>query len=117
MLELLLVVSALVMVGLVGLMTTLLTPQVMIETGLWTLLLGLITGLPAGFWYHVLLYRTLADRVPLPRNWWTAPVRYHPHLLQAEAARIKPWFALGGIGFLLSLAGGLAAMAGLLLAR
>jgi len=29
---------------------------------------------------------------------------------------VRPWFRLGGIGFALSLAGGLAAMAGLLLA-
>jgi hypothetical protein len=69
MVELFLVISALVMVGLLGQMTTMLTPQVMLETGIWTLLLGLIIGLPAGLWYHILLYRALAQRVPLPPNW------------------------------------------------
>jgi hypothetical protein len=117
MVELLLVLSALVMIGLVGLMTTILTPQVMLETGIWALLLGVIIGLPAGLWYHILLYRALAQRVPLPPNWWTAPTRYHFHLQHAEAARIKPWFAVGGLGFLLSLSGGLTAIAALLLGR
>jgi hypothetical protein len=31
-----------------------------------------------------------------------------------ELARLKPWFTVGGIGFILSMVGGLAAMAGLL---
>lgn len=115
MLEIALVLLALLTVGLLGLATTLLTPQLMTAAGLWTLLLGLVTGIPTGFWYHVILYRLLSKRIVLPARWWWSPVDLHPQLGQEELAKIKPWFVLGGVGFLLSLAGGLAAMAGLLL--
>jgi len=116
MIEILLVLSTVLAVGVLGLMTTMLTPHLMTELGLWMLAIGLMTGVPAGFCYHVVLYRALARRVTLPPKWWMAPVALHPQLAQQDRARIKAWFRLGGIGFGLSLAGGLAAMAGLLLA-
>jgi hypothetical protein len=116
MLEISLVLASLLAVGLAGLLATLLTPQLMTELGLWALALGLLTGVPTGLWYHVVLYRSLARKMPLPARWWMAPVDLHPRLTSEEIARIKPWFAAGGLGFILSLAGGLAAMAGLLLA-
>ncbi|TAJ10337.1 MAG: hypothetical protein EPO61_02565 [Nitrospirae bacterium] len=113
--EIALVLLALLAIGLLGLATTLLTPQLMTTVGLWTLLFGLVVGIPTGLWYHVVLYRFLSKKIVLPSRWWWAPVDLHPHLAQEELARIKPWFVTGGVGFLLSLAGGLAAMAGLLL--
>lgn len=113
--EIALVLLALLGVGAVGLVTTLLTPHVMTEIGLWTLLIGLLVGLPTGFWYHVVLYRLLAVRRPLPAGWWWAPADLHVHLRPEDLTRIKPWFVIGGLGFLLSLAGGIAAVAGLLL--
>ncbi|HKW86313.1 MAG TPA: hypothetical protein VJM82_04520 [Nitrospiraceae bacterium] len=116
MIETLLVLSAVLAVGVLGLMTTMLTPHLMTELGFWMLTVGLIIGVPAGLWYHVVLYRALAGRIMLPPKWWIEPVALHPQLAQEDMARIKPWFRLGGIGFALSLAGGLAAMAGLLLA-
>ncbi len=116
MLEISLVFSALLLVRLLGLFTTLLTPQLMTELGLWTLLLGLAAGIPTGFWYHVVLYRLLARKMAVPAGWWWSPVDFHQQLAREEVALIKPWFLLGGIGFMLSLAGSLAAMAGLLLA-
>ncbi|MBM4133339.1 MAG: hypothetical protein FJ245_06165 [Nitrospira sp.] len=113
--EIALVFLSLLAIGLLGLATTLLTPQLMTAVGLLTLLLGLVVGVPTGLWYHVVLYRVLSKKNVLPAKWWWAPADLHPHLTHDELAQIKPWFALGGIGFLLSLAGGLAAMAGLLL--
>ena len=116
MIETLLVLSTVLAVGALGLMTTILTPRLMTEFGFWMLAVGLMAGVPAGLWYHVVLYRALAHRMTVPTKWWIAPVALHPQLAQEDMARIKPWFRLGGIGFALSLAGGLAAMAGLLLA-
>ncbi|MBI5411376.1 MAG: hypothetical protein HZA21_05230 [Nitrospirae bacterium] len=116
MLEIALVLSTLLAVGLVGLLTTIVTPPLMTELGLWTLAVGLIAGLPTGFWYHVLLYRLLARKTTVPAGWWWSPVDFHQQLAREEVALIKPWFLLGGVGFILSLAGGMAAMAGLLLA-
>lgn len=114
--EILLVLLALLAVGAVGVLTSVLTPKLMAEAGLWTLTAGLATGLPTGLWYHVVLYRLLARRMRLPDRWWISPSNLHRHLTQEEIARITPWFLLGGIGFLLCLAGGLAAMAGLVMA-
>lgn len=116
MLEIILVCSTLLAVGIAGVVTTMLTPQLMTELGLLGLVLGLVTGLPTGLWYHVVLYRLLARKMALPPKWWMSPVELHPNLSSEELVRIKPWFLLGGIGFILSVAGGMAAMAGLLLA-
>ncbi len=114
--ETILVLCAIVAVGLVGLMATILTPELMTEWGLMALFAGLATGMPAGVWYHVLLYRSLVrGTMPVPDQWWVSPSDFHPRLAPEELARIKPWFVLGGIGFLVSVAGGMLAMAGLLL--
>lgn len=115
MIEITLVLSAVIAVGIVGVMATIVTPDLMTELGLWTLLLGLVTGVPTGFWYHVVLYRILSRKMAVPPRWWLAPVDLHRHLAGEEFARIRPWFTLGGLGFVLSVAGGIAAMAGLLL--
>jgi hypothetical protein len=116
MLEIALVLSTLLAVGLLGLLTTILTPPLMTELGLWTLVVGLAAGIPTGFWYHVVLYRLLTRKMPVPAGWWWSPVDFHQQLAQEEVALIKPWFFLGGVGFMLSMAGGMAAIAGLLLA-
>jgi hypothetical protein len=113
MLETTLVLLAVVTVALVGLVT----PGLMTAVGLGTLLLGLVMGLPTGLWYHVILYRYVSLKVPLPRTWWLSPSELHRHLTDAEQRRIAPWYRIGGVGFVLCVLGGLAAMAGLLLAR
>jgi len=114
MLEIALVLTTIVTVGLLGFLTTIITPRLMTTIGIVMLTLGLFVGVPTGFWYHVLLYRVLSPRVALPPKWWWAPVDLHPLLTEQELARLKPWFTIGGIGFVLSIVGGLAAMAGLL---
>jgi hypothetical protein len=114
MLEIALVLGTIVAVGLLGFLTTILTPRLMTDIGLVTLTVGLLVGVPTGFWYHVLLYRVLTPRLALPPKWWWDPVALHPHLTGPELTRLRPWFTIGGLGFALSLIGGLAAMAGLL---
>jgi hypothetical protein len=117
MLELLLVIGGLVAVGMIGLVSLVMTPQVMIEFGLWVLGAGLLMGIPTGLWYHVVLYRTLARRTTLPLRWWRRPVELHPLLTPQEFRRILPWFLAGAVGFGLCVVGGLAAIAGLSIAR
>jgi len=82
-----------------------------------TPVLGLVVGVPTGFWHHAVLYRIVAARIAVPRAWWLAPSDPHVHLTDAEQRRIGLWYGLGGIGFVLSVAGGLAAIVGLLMAR
>lgn len=114
MLEIALVLGTIVAVGILGFLTTIITPRLMTAIGLWMLTAGLLVGVPTGFWYHVLLYRVLSPRIALPSKWWWSPVDLHLHLTGPELSRLKPWFTIGGVGFVLSVVGGLAAMAGLL---
>ncbi len=117
MLETTLVLIAVVSVGLIGFVATMFTPHLMTAIGLGTLLLGLGLGVPTGFWYHVTLYRFVSARTPLPRKWWLSPSDLHRHLTDAEQRRINLWYRIGGAGFVLSVVGGLTAIAGLLLGR
>ena len=117
MLEALLVAAAVASVGLVIALATLLTPPVLIVGAIAVLFLGLIVGVPTGFWYHVVLYRLVSAKVPMPRRWWMSPSALHVHLTEAEERRIRPWYRLGGIGFMISMVGGLAAIAALLILR
>ena len=113
MLELLLVLGSLVGFCAIALITVLVTPQIMIERGLWVLAVGLLIGIPTGLWYHVVLYKQLAPRTTLPLRWWRAPVELHPLLSPQEFRRVRPWFVAGAAGFVLCCIGGLAAIAGL----
>lgn len=117
MLEATLVLGAVGAVGLVVLLAALLTAPAMIMLAIGALALGLVVGVPTGFWYHVLLYRIVAAKTSVPRRWWLSPSALHVHLTDADQRRIWLWYRLGGIGFVLSVIGGLAAIAGLLMAR
>lgn len=114
MLELLLVLTSLVGLCVIAFITIMITPQIMIELGLWVLAGGLLVGIPTGLWYHVALYKELASRMTLPRRWWRDPVRLHAQLTPVEFTHIRPWFVAGAFGFLLCCVGGVAAIAGLL---
>jgi hypothetical protein len=113
MVEITLVLVALAAVGLFGVAT----PGLVATIGLGALFLGLALGVPTGFWYHVILYRCVSAKIPLPRRWWLSPAALHRHLAVAEARRISRWNRIGGAGFVLCLVGGVAAIAGLLLGR
>jgi hypothetical protein len=117
MLESTLVLTAVAAVGLVVLLATVLTTPVMIMLAVGALLLGLVVSVPTGFWYHAVLYRIVSAKIAVPRKWWLSPSDLHVHLTDAEQRRIRLWYRLGGIGFVLSVVGGLAAIAGLLMAR
>lgn len=113
MLETTLVLLTVVAVALAG---TILTSPLLTEMGLGALLLGLVVGVPTGFWYHVILYRFVSTKIPLPRRWWLSPSNLHRYLTDAEERRIALWYRTGGVGFVLSFVGGLAAIVGLLMA-
>jgi|GEM_PF-461696 len=115
--ELLLVLAGMGGLLLIGILSVVITPQVMIELGLWVLAGGLLVGIPTGFWYHIALYRQLAPRVTLPRRWWRAPVELHSQLTPEEFRRVRPWFVAGAFGFLLCCVGGVAAIIGLVVTR
>ncbi len=115
--EIVFLLVALVGVGLLGYLITIITPQLFSSIGLLMLMVGLAEGLPTGFWYHVVLRRILIQRGSLHQKWWIHPTRHHGQLTTEEYRRIRLWFVLGGIGYALALAGGLAAILGLLIQR
>ena len=79
---------------------------------------GLLAPLLA--WTTVLklgvLARVLAARGELPPRWWLSPTRLHVRLRGAERRSVLRWFFAGGAGFVITLAGCLAAFVGALLA-
>ncbi|MSP59615.1 MAG: hypothetical protein EXR72_04595 [Myxococcales bacterium] len=66
---------------------------------------GLAVGVPAGALYHLLLYRRLRARGVLPRRWWLQPLSHHDLLASGERFAVLFWCYLGGLGFVLSIAG------------
>lgn len=115
MLEISLLLAALIGIGLLGYLVTIITPHVFHNIGLVMLVVGLAEGIPTGFWYHVVLRRILLQRGKLPPRWWIHPTRHHEHLTPEEHRRIRLWFVLGGIGYAVAVSGGLAAIVGLLI--
>ena len=68
-------------------------------------LLGLVLGVPTGFWYHLRLYRALRPRRALPRTWWLSPHKLHGELTDAERRWVMGPFYAGAVGFVLSVLG------------
>jgi hypothetical protein len=73
--------------------------------GMGLMALGFLVGVPAGFWYHVLLYRALAPRGALGRVWWLHPTGLHGALTDGEKRRLMGPFKVGAVGFGLVLLG------------
>lgn len=117
MFELFLAFTIVAGLGVIGLITVVITPRLMIELGLWVLAGGLFVGVPTGLWYHVALYRALAGRIIIRPGWWRRPVELHPLLTPQEFSVVKPWFVAGAVGFVLCCVGGVAAIIGLLVVR
>lgn len=117
MLELALVLGGVVTTVFIALIGHAFTSTMAVALGLFALALGLLLGLATGFWYHVVLYRILSARMRLPPRWWLSPSSLHPHLTAREWRRVTPWYRLGGLGFVLCLVGGAAAIAGALLGQ
>jgi len=67
--------------------------------------LGCLLGFPFGALYHLVLRRELLRQGPLPRGWIWHPTRLHGQLAPEGLARVRPWFVLGALGFLLVMLG------------
>lgn len=105
-----------VVAGLVGmaLLAAVVEPDALLQIGAWITVMGLLAGVPAGFWYHVVLYRALRVHGPLPVRWWLRPVDLHALLHDHERGAVLRWFVLGGAGFLVVVIGCSVVVLGLL---
>jgi len=97
--ETLLVLGAVLGLAAAGLLATLVPIDVLLQLGGVITTVGLLIGVPTGFWYHVALYRTLRARGPLPSRWWLHPVPLHERLEERERDAVLLWFVAGGLGF------------------
>jgi hypothetical protein len=105
MLELVLVVA--LVGGLVGIPLVLsVAPwELVFGAGAGLIALGMLIGVPAGAYYHWLLYRAIAPRTTLGRSWWWRPTAWHGALAPSERPRVLRWFYIGAAGFLIAIAG------------
>ena len=105
------VVSALLVLGI---MTVVLPLEMLVVIGTACVATGLLLGVPAGAYYHVRLYRCLAARGEVPRDFFWHPTRYHAAIPPAESRAFMPWFMLGAAGFGLIMLGCSIVMLGVL---
>lgn len=105
MIEALLVLLAVGLLSGLALVGPMLPPEWVVAGGGVCTILGLLLGVPTGFWYHVRLRACLLRRAELPQRWWLRPVRLHERLEAAERPEVMLWFALGGAGFGLTILG------------
>jgi hypothetical protein len=114
--ELWMVVALVVVLAAGGIAAPLLSWTAVLELGVLGVVLGLGLGIPTSLVYHAKLARVLGARGELPPRWWLSPTRLHTRLRGAERRAVMRWFFLGGAGFVITLAGCAAALAGALLA-
>ena len=98
-----------------GLLLPLLPAELVVLAGAGCVGVGLLLGVPTGFWYHVRLRDCLIARGELPPRWWLRPTAHHGRLRPADRPRVMPWFVAGGAGFLITVVGCVVAAAGALL--
>jgi hypothetical protein len=114
--ELWMVVALVLVLAAGGLAAQLLSWTLVIQLGVLGVAFGLGLGIPTSLVYHAKLARVLAARGELPPRWWLSPTRLHTRLRGAERRSVMRWFFLGGLGFVITLAGCAAVLAGALLA-
>ena len=115
MLEGLLVLLALGLLAAGTLIVQLVPAEWLLEGGWVCAAVGLLVGVPTGFWYHVKLAACLRGTGKLPARWWLRPVRLHRHLPADERPAVMLWFGIGGAGFGLAMLGCLGVGAAVLL--
>lgn len=105
-----------VVIGLVGLgtMAVLVPVEVLAITGGVCILAGFLLGVPAGAYYHYVLYRCLAARGKVPSDFIWHPTRFHAQLPREELRRVRPWFLGGALCFGMIMLGSVIVLLGFL---
>jgi hypothetical protein len=98
-----------------GLVAPLLPPEWLVQAGWSCTWVGLLLGVPTGFWYHVKLRSSLRRMGILRERWWLRPVAFHDQMGREDRPAVLFWFYLGGAGFFLTVLGCLLVGAGVVL--
>jgi hypothetical protein len=105
------VVIALLVLGVVAIVLPI---ETLAMTGGACILVGFLIGIPAGIYYHYVLYRCLATRGKVPSGFVWHPTSYHGQLRGDELRRVRPWFLTGAACFGLIMLGSTLCMLGFL---
>lgn len=103
--EFLLVLLGVLGLGGAALMVAVLPPLTLLWTAAALTALGSVLGVPGGIFYHWRLYRELRRLGPVPKGWLWHPTRHHDALDEHALTRMRPWFLLGALGFLVMMLG------------
>ncbi len=77
----------------------------LLVTGFWLVVAGLVFGVPTGAVYHVALHRALRRADDLPPRWWWNPTAHHHRLPPGDRFRVLAWCGAGALGFLIAVLG------------
>jgi hypothetical protein len=69
-------------------------------------LLGAVVGIPAGVVYHARLWRSLQAENQSTENFWLRPHALHDKLSEQRLRPVRAWFAIGVLGFGMTMLGG-----------
>ena len=79
--------------------------HILFGLGLTLIGVGMLIGVPTGFWFHVMLWRVMRERKIVQPGWWLRPIRVYEGLAVDDRRRMTPWMYAGGAGFVLALIG------------
>lgn len=69
--------------------------------------IGALLGIPAGVVYHAKLWGSLQTAGHTTEGFWLRPQTLHDKLSETELRPVQIWFAIGVVGFALTMLGGL----------
>lgn len=78
---------------------------IFLSIGLTLILSGLLFGIPAGSYYHILLFQRRRLINQDLKKWWMSPQRYHKLLSCEERRALDRWFWIGAIFFNITILG------------
>ena len=78
---------------------------IILAAGIALIVIGLILGVPIGFYYHLLLFQRIKLLGRELKGWWISPHRYHEYFPEKERRLLSRWFWIGAVFFNIAMIG------------
>tara|TARA_B100000315_G_scaffold88389_1_gene81189 strand:- start:17811 stop:18158 length:348 start_codon:yes stop_codon:yes gene_type:complete len=78
---------------------------VILQIGVILIVTGLLFGVPAGCYYHFLLFSRKKQTNFKIKKWWITPHKYHKYFSDGDQRILNKWFFAGAVLCNISLAG------------
>lgn len=79
--------------------------MVVFQIGAILIMFGLLVGVPAGCYYHFLLFTRRKHISSTLTRWWIAPNKYHKYFSGKDRLKLNKWFSIGAFHCNISLVG------------